>query len=155
QAFAGKPPASLKEVAERYGALFRDEGATNDERPTTNDQRRTTDDKGTAAAANAGVAGADSALRTPHSDLLGVVTGANGPLMVGPAEVERLLDRAQRNALQALQRKVDQVKASPDAPAHAMVLEDAATPVRPHILMRGNPNNPGAEVPRQFLLALA
>src|SRR5205085_74316 len=47
------------------------------------------------------------------------------------------------------------IKASPDAPAHAMVLEDAPAPVKPHILLRGNPNNQGPEVPRQFLLVLA
>src|SRR5947209_19354933 len=36
-----------------------------------------------------------------------------------------------------------------------MVLIDAAQPVQPHILLRGNPKNPGKAVPRQFLACLA
>ena len=36
-----------------------------------------------------------------------------------------------------------------------MVLEDLPNPVTPHVLLRGNPNNRGEEVPRQFLEVLA
>jgi hypothetical protein len=36
-----------------------------------------------------------------------------------------------------------------------MVLADAPSPTTPHILLRGNPNNVGEAVPRQFLLVLA
>ncbi len=44
---------------------------------------------------------------------------------------------------------------SPGAPPRAMVLQDAPTPVTPHVFLRGNPHNPGPEVPRQFLEVLA
>lgn len=33
----------------------------------------------------------------------------------------------------------------------AMAMNDAQTPTNPHVLLRGNPSNMGAEVPRQFL----
>jgi mono/diheme cytochrome c family protein len=39
----------------------------------------------------------------------------------------------------------------PGAPARAMALEDKPTPGNSHILKRGNPSNPGDEVPRRFL----
>src|SRR5262249_38035557 len=75
---------------------------------------------------------------------------------VPDAEFPRLLDRAARNELQALQQKVDRLKAtSPAAPARAMALVDAPQPVTPHVFLRGNPANPGPEVPRQFLSLLA
>jgi Protein of unknown function (DUF1553)/Protein of unknown function (DUF1549)/Planctomycete cytochrome C len=43
----------------------------------------------------------------------------------------------------------------PGAPPRAMALEDKPTPVNSHILKRGNPSNPGDEVPRRFLELLS
>ncbi len=55
-----------------------------------------------------------------------------------------------------LQKKVDAYKASsPAAPPRGMVLVDNAKPSEPRVLLRGNPNTPGAIVPRQFLGVLA
>jgi hypothetical protein len=65
-------------------------------------------------------------------------------------------NRKFRDGLRALQKKVDQLNAtSPGAPPRAMVLEDTDGPVTPHVFLRGNPNNPGPSVPRQFLRILA
>ena len=36
-----------------------------------------------------------------------------------------------------------------------MVLQDNPTPLNPRVFVRGNPSNPGPEVPRQFLEILA
>src|SRR5439155_3499865 len=41
------------------------------------------------------------------------------------------------------------------APPRPMMLQDSDSPVNPHVFLRGNPGNPGPEVPRQFLLCLA
>src|SRR5207248_3759301 len=41
------------------------------------------------------------------------------------------------------------------APPRAMVLQDLPSPVTARVLLRGNPNNPGPVVPRQFLAVLA
>src|SRR5207249_1568486 len=41
------------------------------------------------------------------------------------------------------------------APPRAMVLQDAAVAYEPRVFGRGNPNNPGEAVPRQFLEVLA
>ncbi|MCS7023135.1 MAG: DUF1553 domain-containing protein, partial [Gemmataceae bacterium] len=61
-----------------------------------------------------------------------------------------------RNELSNLRKRVEEFKAtSPAAPPRAMVLTDASKPVQPRVLLRGNPNNPGEPVPRQFLRVLA
>jgi hypothetical protein len=65
-------------------------------------------------------------------------------------------NRKFRDELKNLQKKVDQLNATaPAAPPRAMVLQDTSNPVTPHVFLRGNPNNPGPAVPRQFLEILA
>jgi cytochrome c553 len=65
-------------------------------------------------------------------------------------------NRKFRDELRTLQRKVDQHKVThPGSPPQAMVLVDAQQPVQPHVFVRGNPNNHGPAVPRQFLEVLA
>jgi mono/diheme cytochrome c family protein len=61
-----------------------------------------------------------------------------------------------REELVRLQKAVDRLRAtSPVAPPRAMVLVDRPTPITPHVFRRGNPNNPGPAVPRQFLAVLS
>jgi cytochrome c553 len=65
-------------------------------------------------------------------------------------------NRKFRDGLRALQSKVDKWQATaPAAPPRAMVLQDAPSPVTPHVFLRGNPNNRGPAVPRQFLEVVA
>jgi hypothetical protein len=65
-------------------------------------------------------------------------------------------NRKFRDGLKALQKKVDAFKASSTAaPPRAMIMQDKKQPVNPHVFLRGNPNNAGPEVPRQFLGMLA
>jgi hypothetical protein len=65
-------------------------------------------------------------------------------------------NRKFRDELRKLQSEVDKWRATaPGSPPRAMVLEDLPAPKPPHVLLRGNPNNPGPEVPRQFLEVLA
>jgi hypothetical protein len=65
-------------------------------------------------------------------------------------------NRKFRDGLRALQKKVDQWQATaPAAPPRAMVLQDKPAPVTPHVFLRGNPRNPGPEVPRQYLEVVA
>ncbi len=61
-------------------------------------------------------------------------------------------NRKFRDELRSLQKKVDAFKASSTAaPARAMILRDAPRATTQHVFLRGNPSNPGPEVPRQFL----
>ena len=63
----------------------------------------------------------------------------------------RLLNRADKNELDKLQKKADEFKAkSPAAPPRAMVMTDNPQPVQQVVFLRGNPNNHGPKVPRQM-----
>jgi hypothetical protein len=139
KAFAGKPPGSLQEVGERYEALFKDT------------------DTAWQSLLRAAPKGAPTCLPTPEQEAIRqVLYGPNAPANIPLAQMARYLDRAQRNKLTPLQRRVEQWKAnSPDAPPRAMVLQDNPSVVPARLLVRGNPNNPGAVVPRQFLEVLA
>ncbi|HEV3143029.1 MAG TPA: DUF1549 and DUF1553 domain-containing protein [Gemmataceae bacterium] len=65
-------------------------------------------------------------------------------------------NRKFRDQLRALQSKIDKHLAThPGSPPRAMELIDAPAPVDPQIFVRGDPRNPGAEVPRQFLACVA
>lgn len=78
------------------------------------------------------------------------VWGVGGPLDIPVADADKIHDRADRDALAAVKRKMDAFKAaSPVAPARAHVLNDQKTPTQPVVFLRGNPNNPGPQVPRQ------
>ncbi|MFN7804284.1 MAG: PSD1 and planctomycete cytochrome C domain-containing protein [Planctomycetaceae bacterium] len=88
-------------------------------------------------------------------ELRQVLYSDQGPWGVPPEELRRLFDRAARNMLTELRRKVDEWKVTAvAAPPRAMVLNDAPQPVAARILIRGNPGRPGEEVPRRFLQAL-
>jgi hypothetical protein len=72
------------------------------------------------------------------------------------ADLDLLPDRPSQAEVQKLRKDVEQWRAAgPGAPPRAMVLVDAPTPYRPRVFRRGNPNNPGPEVPRRFLEVLA
>lgn len=97
-------------------------------------------------------------LQNPGSDdqLVHALDSIGCPLNIEGAEVEQLFDRAERNELQALRQRVDEFRAtSPAAPPRAMVLVDNAHAEDPHVFLRGNPGNPGPQVPRQFLAVLS
>ncbi|HEV3260230.1 MAG TPA: PSD1 and planctomycete cytochrome C domain-containing protein [Gemmataceae bacterium] len=130
RALAGKPPDSLKEIAQRYGRLFADVDAA----------RKTA-----------------SRLSPDQEQLLHVLYGPKAPPDVPLSETYHfMLDRVSRQRFQKLLKNVEHYTGtSPVAPPRAMVLQDAATPFDPHVFLRGKPERPGAEVPRQFLQVLA
>jgi hypothetical protein len=81
---------------------------------------------------------------------------ANFPTNIPVDQIETAFSRDDRNKFNEIRRKRDELMAThPGAPARAMVLRDAASPVQPVILKRGNPAMPGDRVPRQFLAVIA
>src|SRR6185503_16337719 len=65
-------------------------------------------------------------------------------------------DVAPAQKLRELQRKLEQFDAThPGAPPRGMVLADNPTPYNVHVFVRGNSDNQGPEVPRQFLEVVA
>ena len=135
RAFIDTPPATMDEVVERYASIL-----------------------GQAAAgwAQAQPAEVQSLPGPDWEQIRQVILGSNGVLVVSEADLPRLLDRPERDALTGLKNALAQLKAThPGAPPRAMVLNDVEKPVQPHVYLRGNPGRPGKDVPRQFLGVLA
>ena len=136
--FADRVPATLRDAARWYGELFAE----------TDKQWRETNKDGKLKA-------------LPDADreaLRQVLHAANTPTALSLDEVQnkKLFDRAAREHITGLKKKIDELKAnSPAAPPRAMVLNDVPKPGPTHVLVRGNPNNRGEAVPRQFLAILS
>lgn len=85
-------------------------------------------------------------------DLREILFTAKGPIYLGDqrvrAEIER--DNRLRDQYNALQRAVNDVRANhPGSPARAHVLLDGGSPKDSYVMVKGNPGNRGAKVPRQ------
>jgi hypothetical protein len=141
--FATDPPSSIQHVAERYGKLFADI-----------DKAWTELRKHETAAAEAQP---PTGLPDADQETLRQFLYADGsPPNVPVNELQRLFDVPSIERVRALQRRVDELDAThPGAPPRAMSLVDRPTPHNPRVFVRGNPGNPGPEVPRQFLEILA
>jgi hypothetical protein len=131
RAFADKPPKTLADAARLYGELLNEvekSGPGTPPDPAREELRQ---------AFHAPDAPANVAL-LPYGDL------------------SLLPDRPSQGKLQELRKAVEQWRATgPGAPPRAMVLVDLPTPYEPHVFRRGNPNNLGEAVPRQFLEVLS
>jgi hypothetical protein len=143
RAFAGKGPKTLKDVAGYYGVVFAE---------TEKLWQRALD----RVAVQQGVPAPEGLSDPSQEALRQALYGPNSPFTIPVGEVGRYVDRAARNKITELRKQVEQWKVtSPGAPPRAMILRDLPTPVAPHVLLRGNPGNPGPLVPRQFLEVLA
>ncbi len=135
-------PGSLKGVAESYNKVFKSvdadwkaavEAAAKDKKPAVTN-----------------FADADQeALRL-------VLYGEGAPVNLPVAEAETILSRGISEGTAPIRNKIDALNwTHAGAPLRAMVLEDRANPGNSRVLIRGNPSNPGAEVPRRFLEVLS
>jgi hypothetical protein len=130
-------PASLKEVAERYGKVF----------AALDKQWRETSAK-TNAPASLSDTNAESLRQVLYADA--------SPFKLAREEMTRLFDTPSQQKQRALKRKVDELDAThAGAPPRAMALLDKSSPVEPVVFIRGNPGNRGAAVKRQFLEVLS
>jgi hypothetical protein len=139
QAFAGEPPASMKDVAERYGKLL------------TNIDRRWQEDL-TAANWPAATALPDAAQEAVRQ----ILYAADAPANLPRNEFDRLYDVPTGQELRRLQRHIEELDASSaGAPPRAMALVDRPDPHDTHIFIRGSSDNQGPEAPREFLEVLS
>jgi hypothetical protein len=145
QSFADRPPPTLAEAAHRYGVLL-------------NTASRLWQD----AIQHAAQAKQPAPMKLPdpaQEQLRQVFYGPDSPpnVAMNPVgDLELLPDRPAQAKLQELRKAVETWRATgPGAPPRAMVLEDSPVPFQPRVFLRGNPNNPGVAVPRQFLGVLA
>ncbi len=78
------------------------------------------------------------------------------PTVVSDEVVQSMFNRAQRNKIRQLQKKIETLDVtSPGAPPRAMVLLDKEKSVTSHVHLRGNPGRRGEIAPRQFFRILA
>jgi hypothetical protein len=138
--FATNPPASMREVAQRYGELF-----------------GKVDKAWRAQLKTAGTNGpAPARLADAHEEeIRQVLYGPESPATVPDGamiDIEWFFDENSRVELAKLQAEIDRwILKAPGAPPHAVILADRATPRNARVFVRGNPANRGEEVPRQFL----
>ena len=136
-AFANRPPKTMKEIVDGYGALFKIIDA----------EWKTQLDKSSC------LANADAeALRQ-------VIYGQGSPPMIprrlGWGFLALIPDRPDQAVYKKLIKAVEQWSMTgKGAPARAMVLTDIDPPHDPVIFKRGNPHQRGELVPRQFLEVL-
>ena len=73
-------------------------------------------------------------------------------VIIPSSKIFSLLETKGQQHVRNLRRNLAKIKTTHHgAPAKAMVLVDRSTPREPRIFERGNPNNKGKKVPRQFL----
>lgn len=163
EAFSDSVALSRQDLAERYGSLFTAVDEVWNERTSrphsasesaANDQDK---QHGPATASGGERPNAPSSFDDPNLEELRIVLyGPESPARVPDNEITRLFDVPSIQKLRALKRKMEELDAThPGAPARAMALQDSPVPYKPHVFVRGNPNNPGVEVPRQFVAILA
>ncbi|MCC6153217.1 MAG: PSD1 domain-containing protein [Candidatus Hydrogenedentes bacterium] len=145
EAFREKPPASMKEVAERYGDVFLSI------RESWRDALEQASAKGEAML---------TALPNADNEALRqVLFAADSPVTVprgAIVDLEWYFDEPTRVELGRMQRLIDEsIIVQPGSTPHAVILEDRAEQRNARVFKRGNPANRGDEVPRQYLAALS
>ncbi len=149
RAFATNAPASLQEVAEQYGKLLNEADERWQELLAEVGDGRWKMEDGRPRAPTSLPDAAQEELRQ-------VLYAADAPANLPVNELERLFDVPTSQKLRELQRKIEELDAThPGAPARAMALVDKPDAGNAQVLIRGNPDNHGPEVPRQFLEVLA
>jgi hypothetical protein len=137
-----EPGASLAEVAQVYNRVFKD-----------------IEVEWQSALATAATNHADAPAHltdVAHEELRQAIYRENSPINLPQAEAEKILARQIGEGTAPLRNKIEELSWTlPGAPRRAMALSDRSTPANSHILIRGNPSNPGAEVPRRFLEVLS
>lgn len=136
-----KPPASFRDVCDRYGQVFAEIKSKWEQLLTQSREQGTTL-----------VAG----LPDPDEELLRrIMYDPQSPCQVPPGpitESETFFDSGDCTAIWKLQGEVDRwIINSPVNAPFALTLVDQSVPEEPRIFRRGNPLNQGDLVPRQFL----
>ena len=127
QAFAGDAPASMKDVAARYGKLFKDVHDRRKEPPADEAEKALRDV----------LQGPDSPIALPKGSI---------------SELEWFFEEGSRVEVAKAFRAIEQwIVDSKGSPPYADILEDKPQRYNPRVFRRGNPANKGEEVPRQFL----
>jgi hypothetical protein len=85
-----------------------------------------------------------------------VLTGPGGTTNLEPTDADKLVPIAVKKEFRKLRNAADEYRAtSPLSPPRAMAVQDAPAPTQTVVFLRGNPQNKGPKVPRQFPAVIA
>ncbi|HTL55932.1 MAG TPA: PSD1 and planctomycete cytochrome C domain-containing protein [Candidatus Limnocylindrales bacterium] len=85
-----------------------------------------------------------------------VLYAGDSPVNLPQDEAEAILERRLNGGIAPIRNKIEALSwTHAGAPARAMALVDRTEPGNSHVLLRGNPDIPGEEVPRRFLEVLS
>jgi hypothetical protein len=141
EAFVGRPPNSMKEVAARYGKLL-----------TAMDGRWQQILKSREHNSQVALRGfSDPAEQELQQVFYGPTSPPDIPKVLGWGFLSLLPDRPAQGEFKKLLKAVEEWSMNgPGAPPRAMVLLDAERPYDPRVFQRGNPNRPGEPIARRF-----
>ncbi|MBI1783952.1 DUF1553 domain-containing protein, partial [Candidatus Sumerlaeota bacterium] len=147
--FEGEAPKSMREVADRYEKAF--SAADHAWAETLQAFSQMTAVKG-----QEGIPLPTALPDANQEQIRQILYAPDAPGNIPSAEVEQHMSLEEQAQLRNRRLSVDNLKAThPGRPLKAHVLNDLEKPVKPKILKRGNPANPGDEVPRQFVEVVA
>lgn len=138
--FTGKPPVDLEDVAGRYGRLFGALARKWEKKIATADRNDVT---------------RPITLEDEDEDAIRQLLFDDGSLEIPLGELPDYLGEEKSAKFNELQNRIAEWQNGPDVPPHARVLEDPEDPPAQSVFVRGRPDQPGEEVPRQFLGVLA
>jgi hypothetical protein len=138
--FEGKPPADLTDVAGRYGRLL---GTI----------ARKWEKK--IAAADRNDISRPTAFEDDDEEELRQLLFDDGALEVSTGDLPTYLGEEKTTKFNELQARITDWQNGPEVPPHARVLEDPDDQPVQTVFVRGKSEQPGDEVPRQFLAILA
>ena len=143
-------PASLREAADRYNKLFAEIDKLWKETLATHANSNS-------AVSGPNRTGSPTALPDANAEALRqILYASDSPTAFEPGSMMRQLNTEDQQRLRALRRKVDEIDAThPGSPPRSMALVDSERPQNARVFRRGNANNPGDEVPRQFIKVIA
>jgi hypothetical protein len=111
------------------------------------------------AAGASSPAASDASADSEHAarnQLAAVLTAEDGPLFFPKSHAFLYMPRVERGNYENLLQELDKLAvADPHAPPRAMTLADSEQVREPHVYVRGNPRQPGDQVPRRFLKVLS
>jgi Protein of unknown function (DUF1553)/Protein of unknown function (DUF1549) len=129
QAFGQKTPQTMADVARVYGKLLEETYAAHKDKPAD-----------------------DSATEQVRQ----VLYEAGSPPAMSPDDVDHFKNRAERDHLRSLEKKVEEWHVtSAGAPPRAMIMRDKDNLFQPYVFERGSPERHGPNVDRRFLEVLA
>jgi mono/diheme cytochrome c family protein len=142
KALTGDALNSLKTVADAYTKLFKEVDG---------------EWKNALESAKKATNAAPTSLANADREAIRQLLYADGtPLVLPRAEAETILARKLGEGTAPFRNRIEALNwTHAGAPKRAMALVDRSNPGNSHVLKRGNPSNPGEEVPRHFLEILS